>query len=354
MMARTGAALFCAALSLLTLGATTASAGCCAQHATVLPEAALAAVVTEPESGGQGWLGVSITDITDEVRKKEGLAGDASGVIVLEIYDDSPAEKAGIKEGDVITAVAGAKVQGVAQLVDLVGSGAPGKDITITVLRDGKPTTITAKLAERSVTKRIVIGDAGDLGELEGLKALEVLGKLGTDIPWLELGLAGASGHGRLGVYIEDLSEGLAEYFGVPEGEGVLVQDLVEGSPAEKAGIRAGDVITRVGDESVGDTEELREAIGTMEAGEATPITVWRGGKQQTLTATIEESESTKAMKAYTIRARAGGDDGELKEIFIGDAEETSDLRETIDELKAEIQELKKEIKELEKDAGSD
>lgn len=359
MMARTGAVLFCAALCLVTLGATTALAAECAQHAVLLSEAALAGVVVESESGGQGWLGVSITDITDEVRKKEGLAEGVAGVLVLEVYDDSPAEKAAVKEGDIITMAAGAKVEDVAELVKMIGSSGPGTEVTITVLRDGKPMTIRATLAEREKAKGVWLGDIEDfehleeLGDLEGLKALRGL-NIDVNLPWLELGLAGAYGRGRLGVYIDDLSKGLAEHFGVPGGKGVLVEDIVEGSPAEKGGIAAGDVILKVGDRSVSDTDELKEAISNIEAGKETPIVVWRSGKQQTLQVTVEESEGAKARKAY-IRVLQGDDGGtEVRKIVIGQSEEASDLRETVDELKAEIEELRKELRKLEKEAESD
>jgi serine protease Do len=363
MMVRTGAVILCAALCSVALGATAAlAAECCVQQTVILPQVALAGVVAEPEPGKQGWLGVSITDVTDELRKKEGLPDGVTGVLVLEVSDGGPAEKADVKNGDVITTAAGAKVEDVAQLVDLVSSSAPGKEITITVLRDGKSMTLKATLEGRDKAKRVWIGDAEDLDnlgeledldEIEGLETLKVLGKLSVDIPWLELGLAGTSGRGRLGVYIGDLSEGLAEHFGVPGGKGVLVQDIVEGSPAEKSGIAAGDVILKVGDQAVSDTDELREAISDLEAGAETPIVVWRDGKQQTLKVTVEGSEGAEGRKAY-IRTLHGGDGTEVRKIVIGETEDVSDLRETIDELKTEIQELKDEIRQLEKESKSD
>jgi S1-C subfamily serine protease len=352
MMARTGAVLFCVAVCSATLGAATAMAAECAQQVVFLPEAALAAVAVETESSRQGWLGVSIADVTDELRKKEGLADGVAGVLVLGVYGGSPAEKATIKEGDVITAAAGAKIESVAQLVDLIASSAPGKEVTIAVLRDGNPMTIKVTLAERDTTKRASIENLAELEALKGLEALQDL-KIDLNLPWLELGLAGAYGHGRLGVYIDDLSEGLAEHFGVPGGKGVLVEDIVEGSPAEKGGIAAGDVVLKVGDRSVSDTNELKEAISGIEAGKETPIVVWRGGKQQTLRVTIEESEHALAKKAH-MRALQGGDGTEVRKIVIEESEAASDLRQTIDELKAEIQELKKEIQALEKEAESE
>jgi len=143
-------------------------------------------------------------------------------------------------------------------------------------------------------------------------------------------------------VYIDDLSEGLAEYFAVPDGKGALVEDVVEDSPAAKAGIRAGDVIIRVADERVGSVEDLREAIGDMEAGEPTAVVVWRNGKQQTLQATVEESEYAKAKRVYI---GSLGDDAKMKAIYIGEHEEQ--LKETVEELRAQIEKLKEEIRDL-------
>jgi len=338
MTARTGLITACVVLSLLT-GTAVAADGC--RHAVVLPQAAACGV--EVEKSDQGWLGVSITDITDEVRKKEGLGDGVQGVLVLEVYDGSPAEKAGVKDGDVIVEAAGKTAKDVAALVGVIQSTKPGTEVTVRVVRDGSPATLKATLAERGEAKKIVIRDL-DLDGLEGLEALKEL-DVELDLPWLELGLAGTEGRGKLGVYIDDLSEGMAEYFGVPDGKGALVEDIVEDSPAAKAGIRAGDVIIKVGDERVGSAEDLREAIADMEAGKPTALVVWRSGKQQTLQATVEESEFAKARRVYV---RSLGDDAKLKALYIGEHEEQ--LKETVEELKAQIEELKDEIRELEQE----
>jgi serine protease Do len=327
-----------AAWVVLSVLAGTAAAADGSRHALVLPHAVASGVSVE--KGKQGWLGVSIADITDEVRKKGELS---EGVVVLEVYDDSPAEKAGVRDGDVIVEAAGKATRDVAALVDVIRSTVPGTEVTVRVLRDGTPTTLKATLAERSGAREIVIGDLDF--DVEGLEDLEELGIELDDLPWLGLGLAGASGRGKLGVYIDDLSEGLAEYFGVPDGEGALVEDVVEGSPAEKAGIRAGDVIIRVGDERVGDAEELKEAISEMEAGKPTAVAVWRNGKQQTLQATIEEPEYAKARKVYI---RSLGDEAKARTIYLREHEE--ELKEAVEELKAQVEELKEEIRELEQE----
>jgi C-terminal processing protease CtpA/Prc len=335
MTARTVLSAACVVLSFLT--GTALAAGDC-RHAVAVPHAALCGV--EVEKGEQGWLGVSITDVTDEVRKKADLPEGAQGVLVLEVYDGSPAEKAGVKDGDVIIEAAGKTAKDVAALVDAIQMTAPGTEVTVRVLRGGSPTTLKATLAEREEAAKTVFRDL-DFEDLEGLEALRNL-DVEVDLPWLELGLAGTEGRGKLGVYIDDLSEGLAEYFAVPDGKGALVEDVVEDSPAAKAGIRAGDVIIRVADERVGSVEDLREAIGDMEAGEPTAVVVWRNGKQQTLQATVEESEYAKAKRVYI---GSLGDDAKMKAIYIGEHEEQ--LKETVEELRAQIEKLKEEIRDL-------
>ncbi|MBM3307835.1 MAG: PDZ domain-containing protein [Candidatus Eisenbacteria bacterium] len=292
----------------------------------------------------QGWLGVSITDITDEVRGKHSVPPDVTGVLVLEVHDGSPAEKAGIKEGDAITTAAGRAIADVAAMVDVVRGTAPGSDIAIVVLRDGKPLTLNTTVAEREKARIAV------LGGLDGLQALKALKEIDLDLPWVDVGLSGAAGRGRLGVYIDDLSEGLAEHFAVPGGKGVLVEDVVKGGPAEKAGIRPGDVILKIGDTPVGSTAELRDAIGSIGAGQETKVVVWRDRKKITLAATIEESEHARAVRAYV---RAAGDGEKVRQIRIIETER-AELKEAVEELKDEIRELKDEIRRLKKQIDSE
>jgi serine protease Do len=130
----------------------------------------------------------------------------------------------------------------------------------------------------------------------------------------------------------------------------VLVDDIVEDSPAEAAGIQAGDVIVRIGDENVADTEELVEAISEMEADVPTPIVVIRKGERMTVEAAVGESEYKKTIeefkKAYELKA----DDLEKQIHKIKISGEGEELREELDELKEELDELKEELEELKKD----
>jgi serine protease Do len=233
------------------------------------------------ESGGT-WLGVGIADLKEKGREK--------GVLITEIYEDSPAEAAGLEEDDVITAIDDKKIEGTDQLVKAIQSRDPGDDISLTVERDGKEQLIIATLGERP--EEFVWQDKNDFLGLAELGA--VLGNI--YIPEINIGFSAFGGRGRLGVYVHDLSDGLAEYFEVPNGEGVLVDDIVDDSPADAAGIKAGDVIIKIGDEDVADTGELVDAIGEMKKDTPTPIVLVRKGERMTVeVTTTSRTRSTRS-----------------------------------------------------------
>jgi C-terminal processing protease CtpA/Prc len=285
---------------------------------------------------GGGWLGVGIEPVQAEKSAKKA----SEGVLVNDIYEGSPAEKAGIQVGDIILTVDGEKAESVDQLVKLVRSKEPGGDVEVTVLRDGKQETMIATLGERPEQEVTWFSD-DFLKSLEGLKALENI-----YIPELSIGLSGWGGRGRLGVYVDDLTEGLAEYFEVPGGKGVLVEDVVKGAPAEKAGIKPGDVIIRIGDRDVGDTEELIDAISDMKTGTPTDIVMLRKGKEIKVKATVEESEREKKIqdleKVYRDRVEASRAQGLAEK-------DVKALQKELDQLKKELASLKEELKKMEK-----
>jgi C-terminal processing protease CtpA/Prc len=282
------------------------------------------------------WLGVGIADLKEKGK---------SGVLVTEIYDDSPAEAAGLEEDDVILAVDDKKIDDIDELVKAIQSREPGDDISLTIDRDGKEQLIIATLGERP--EEYVWLDETSLLGLTELGA--ALGHL--YIPEINIGFSGFGGRGRLGVYVHDLSEGLAEYFKVPDGEGVLVDDIVEDSPAEAAGIKPGDVIVKIGDEDVADTDELVDAISEMKKDTPTPIVLIRKGERVTVEATVGASEHEKALEHFKQAYKLKANDLEKKihTMKLSD-EDREELREELEELKEELEELKKELRELRED----
>lgn len=304
-------------------------------------------VVVESDTD-RAWLGVGIQDLDSELRDSMGIDKKTSGVFVNEIYDDSPAEAAGLEYGDVVLSIGSGRTDNVKALIGVMNDRKPGDEVDITVLRDGKEQLMMAKLGSRP--QETIIEKGPFLSSLEGLRSLAVLGDMA--LPWLEIGLAGSGGRGRLGIYIDDLSEGLAEYFEVPDGKGVLVKEIVDDSPAEKAGMKAGDIIIKVAGTGVADRASLVEAISDMEPDVETPIVVVRKGKELTLSAVVGESDYDKAMKEYEQQIQAHAEElGQMtraKALVID--ESTDELRKELAKLREELKEMKKELKEIKKD----
>ncbi len=316
----------------------------------VVPAPALAGekevkVVIKTDDDGGGWLGIGIQELDSKIRGKLDIGSDIEGILITEIYDDSPAEEAGLEKHDILVSVNGEKGKDLSDFVELIRANAPGTDVEIQVYRDGKMKTVGATLGKRENT--LIWKGLEGLEGLRGLEALEGLEALKAlehiVIPEIDIGMSSWGRRGRLGVYIENVSGDLAEYFEIPGGEGVLVEGVVEDSPAEAAGIMAGDIIYKVDGKAVCCTKELVDAIAKMEADEETPIVLIRKGNEVVVQAVVAESEYDKAMQAYKIRVSDLGD----RDVFIRALDSHDLSEEDLDELKAALAELQEELEEL-------
>jgi S1-C subfamily serine protease len=222
---------------------------------------------------GPGWLGVRIDEVTPEKAKELKLSAER-GALVTAVEDDSPAAKAGLKVGDVITEFDGQRVEGTAALRRMVREVPPGRTVAVTIWRDGQAQSLNVVLSgvrgprrqaghPRVYSYDIPDGDEGMRDftiEIPDIPALPEVAPL-PSIPDIHIGPIGAFrafGAPMLGVDAEDLSGQLGSYFGAPDGEGVLIREVMPGTPAEKAGLKAGDVITKVDGKRVRTVEDLR------------------------------------------------------------------------------------------------
>jgi serine protease Do len=225
--------------------------------------------------GGEGtWLGVTVADVTAEKAKELKLPGDY-GAIVQEVREDSPAAKAGLEKGDVILQFAGEKVRSVAELQRLVHETPPGRTVAIEISRSGHTQTLTAELAKRS-------NEHWNYHfEMPNIEVPNV------HIP--DFNFTMMFGGPRLGISGDELTPQLADYFGVKQGKGVLVREVEKGTPAEKAGLKAGDVIVKVNDKEIGSVEDLRAALrsNSSEKRQVT-LTIVRDRKEQSLNVELE------------------------------------------------------------------
>jgi serine protease Do len=257
-------------------------------------------------SGGS-WLGVQIADVDMDRGKELGLK-DVHGAEVQSVAPGSPAEEAGIKEGDIITEYQGSRIEGVAQLTRLVRETPSGRTAHVEVWRNGSSKDLTVQMKEREhdgddedLPGHMQIWTDGDgegkmtwfhtptppeppdvnLEQLEGLQDKLVM-----------LGVPGM--RPRLGVTVDSVGKQLAEYFGVKQGAGVLVTSVGKGSAAESAGIKAGDVIVKVDDESVQDAGDLHNAMRERH-GKALALTIVRDRRESTIKVPAPPAEETPA-----------------------------------------------------------
>src|SRR5216684_530664 len=204
---------------------------------------------------GSSWLGVETHEVTADKAKELKLSAER-GVVLGKIVPDSPAAKAGLKENDVVTEINGQRVEGAAQFRRMIHEIPAGRSIQLTVWRDGRAQTISATLGkseERRHAMKMVAPAPGTFAfrmpEMPEIPSMEWNGSM----------LLG--GQPRLGIDAEDLSGQLGAFFGAPDGEGILVRDVNSGSPADKAGVQAGDVIISLNGERIRSAGELREKL---------------------------------------------------------------------------------------------
>ena len=177
----------------------------------------------------RGWLGVVIQDVTDELAKSFGLEN-TRGVLVSEVSDESPAGKAGLRQGDVIIKLNGTETKDVTALRNKVAMILPGTEVSIEFVRDGKTKKLTVTIGEQPEN----FGKAGFTGD----------GSLQ-----------------KMGLTLQDLTPELARQFNYDEDQGVLIADVEPESPADMAGLKAGQLIEEVNKNRVRNLAELKKVL---------------------------------------------------------------------------------------------
>jgi C-terminal processing protease CtpA/Prc len=249
-------------------------------------------VFTRITDEGSGWLGVEIGEVNAEKAKDLKLA-EVRGVEVLDVEPDSPAAKSGLKQHDVITRYDGQAVEGAVQFRRLVRETPAGRNISLTISRNGGTQEISVELGDRSAFyEKKMKGKMRDFGNAYVLSdpnfdfhtdAPMVLGDMDNRAP-------------SLGISAEDLSGQLGDYFGAPNGAGILVREVRSGTAAERAGLKAGDVIVKVNGKPVGSLSELRQQLRDKSDEKTVSLGILRKGSEMSVAVTIEKpkpSEST-------------------------------------------------------------
>jgi serine protease Do len=246
---------------------------------------------------GGSFLGVHAEDINKENMGRYGLR-EARGVGITSVVKDSPAEKAGLKKDDVILRFDGERVTSARKLTRLVSEVAPDQSVRVGISRGGSEQEVAVTIGKRENSMDALNnwqGLKGFSGKLEGFENLAPGGRTwkweGPDSD--HDGFVYAFGNSRrIGVSTTPLTKQLAEFFGVADGKGVLVTSVGNDSPAAKAGIKAGDVITAVDGEKLDDAGDLTRALGKKNEGDVT-LTIVRDKHQRSITVTPKAANPT-------------------------------------------------------------
>ncbi len=234
-------------------------------------------------SHGSSYLGLAYVEITAD-RAKELHLKDEQGVEVTCVDTDSPAAKAGLKPGDVVLEYNGQRVEGGEQFIRLVRETPPGRTAKLSVWRGGVNQVLTATIGQRQPSVMALLG-GNDVAmeplpqEMPGMQIFRMPDMPRTLMSWRSP---------VLGIESEALNPQLAEFFGVKEG--VLVRLVNANSNAEKAGLKAGDVIIKVDGEKVVTPKEISSILQGARSKKSLPITVIRHQKEVVLNITLEEN----------------------------------------------------------------
>jgi predicted metalloprotease with PDZ domain len=273
------------------------------------PEAAIGGLESQLFAAeGVAWLGVTLKDVTAEKARDLKLPGEY-GALVESVDADSPAAKAGLQKGDVIVEFAGERVRSEAQLRRLIRETPAGRTVSLQVIRDGQARVLNAKLQSRTNHLNIQVPEIH----------IPPINPQLFDFRGFNFQFDG--GRHNLGISGDELTAQLASYFGVKQGKGVLVREVVVGSAAEKAGLKAGDVIVAVDGKSVATVTELREALEIKPSKEERKeerkvnLTVVRDRHEQTVPVELERLGPGERGK---MAANIGIDAGELHQRLEG------------------------------------
>ncbi|HEX9127233.1 MAG TPA: PDZ domain-containing protein, partial [Methylomirabilota bacterium] len=223
-----------------------------------IPTSLAKSIVTQLADSGtvtRGWLGVGIQPVTPDIAKSFGRT-ETTGALVSSVSEGSPAEKAGLKAGDIITEYDGRKVERVSDLPRAVAGTPVGHDVRLGVVRDGMPMTLTAKVAAL---------DAKEPREAD----------------------RGQRAKPTLGLAVQPLTPALAQQLGVKATQGLVVQNVQDGSPAADAGFERGDVIVEVNKKPVKSVAELRESVDKHGKGKPMLFRIQRQDNSLYLTVTV-------------------------------------------------------------------
>ena len=229
------------------------------------------ALARSSRSNRGAWLGIVSQSVDYDLAEAFDLEV-KYGVIVNELVKDSPAEESGLEIDDIVVAVDGEEITDYDDLVDLLDEREVGDQVTISLFRDGEKLDVQVELAKRPRSSYI-LNNRSDYN--------------------FGIGRSSRSSHSYIGVQVTDLSRQLGEFFGIEKGHGALIREVDEDSPAEEAGLKAGDVIIAIDSDKMRDAGDVFEYISDTDPGDSMSVTVMRDKAEVTIEVEVDESHSS-------------------------------------------------------------
>ena len=236
-----------------------------------------AMVVTNTSINGQSYIGVGLGEIDSE-RARQLKLKEEHGVELTHVEEDSPAAKAGLKSGDVVLEYNGQRVEGMEQFARFVRETPPGRESKLAISRDGNRQMVVVKIGQRKGPGAWSM--AAPMPPVPPMPPSAPGEMPRTFMVWASP---------RMGIDAEAIEGQLGQFFGVKEG--VLIRAVSKGSAAEKAGLKAGDVITKVDGSTVASPGDVTRAIRSARTKKTFPVSVMREKRETNLSVTIEDNE---------------------------------------------------------------
>ncbi len=263
--------------------------------------------------GAGGYLGVELKEVSNANYQQLGLSS-VRGVAVEKVLKDTPAEKAGLEDGDVIVKFNGEAVTSTRKLTRMISEVAPDHTVKLTVVRSGGEIEIPVTMGQRKGL-RFVGGDFDFPMRIEtpdpliapGMPPLPPTPPMAPGVrvfPDADVQVFSYFSGRQIGVGVSPLTKQLGEFFGVEGGKGLLINDVRKDSPAERAGLKAGDVIIEIDGKEARSQMDLMRATGGDKDGPVL-LTIVRDRVRQTISVTPEEGKDGDLFKGYEFKTRA-------------------------------------------------
>jgi serine protease Do len=252
-----------------------------------------------------------VQDVNEKIARKVKLDSE-EGAYVNEVLEDSPADSAGIQECDVIIEFNGKKLFDSDDLAKTVRRTLPETKVNLVIIRESEKKTLHLTVGKKRESQRYMVGGLPNIPDVHVFEDNRILG-----------------------LQLLALNEQLGEYFGAPNNEGVLVEEVEYKSSAEKAGFKAGDIVVRVGEKTVDAVEKIRKELQKYDEGDTVKFEVMRKSTKKILNVEMEEHQNIQ--KNFFFRKP------HLR-MFRTDPFEDTKMSLEMDEFQPEIDQVQKEI----------